>query len=56
LNVPRSAICVEQLLERHEAMQSVLQATPLAQPGEIEALSESVIAPAHKLFEKLEVV
>ena len=46
--------CVNQLLLKHSAMQTLLNDTPLYKNDAIEALADAVIAPVLKLFEQLE--
>jgi len=45
--------CMNQLLLKHRAMQTVLDATPLYEREAIEKLADAVIAPVRKLFEEL---
>lgn len=46
--------CVDQLLCRHQAMQALLDATPLRMRDDMDALSQEVIAPVWKLFQEME--
>jgi geranylgeranyl pyrophosphate synthase len=45
--------CVDQLLRRHRAVQTIFNTTPLANKKEIETLIEGVIAPVWHLFAPL---
>lgn len=45
--------CVDQLLRRYQAVQAILNQTPLPNQGVLESLLEVVMAPVWKLFESL---
>jgi geranylgeranyl pyrophosphate synthase len=46
--------CVGQLLHKHQAMQALLNATPLYARNDMDALSQEVIEPVWKLFQEME--
>lgn len=45
--------CVDGLLRRHQAAQAILDKTPFPNKGTIDSVIEAVIAPVHRLFDKL---
>lgn len=45
--------CVDQILMRHQAAQTILDNIPLQNRGMIDSVIEAVIAPVHRLFDTL---
>ena len=45
--------CVDQILVRHQAAQTILDKLPLPNKGMIDSVIEAVIAPVHRLFDTL---